>query len=730
MKIALKFIIAFMLAPTAYADSHDLVSKFPRSKVAFTSSTHFLDDQTVQTNFTPAEGYYLYRDKFRFTPTTGVITVGDAVVPAKSIKRDKFFDEIETYRDGISSGSAYILQVTLKGCNDLDTCYPLLKQDPTTSLAALDPAQPDPLSALLTLVDGDTGNDDTQLLEPDRAFSLTVLPIKNDRVVVEWTIADGYYLYHDKFMFSLENSHGIDLGEIDIPSGEIKSDPYFGETEIHRNNLRAQLPLQNLKTTTEAILSITYQGCADLGVCYPPIEKQIPITFTPMSTTVVSNVPGQALVEQDRIAAYLFDGKIWLTLLIFLGLGLLLAFTPCIFPMVPILSSIIVGQSKNISARSAFGLSLVYVLAIAVTYTAAGVAVGLSGENIQIWFQTPWVLLSFAILLVLLSLSMFGFYDLQMPIAWQSRLSGWNHSRQSSSLLGVAVMGFLSALIVSPCITAPLVGALIYIAETGDAILGGAALFALSVGMGIPLLIVGTSAAALLPRVGAWMGTIKSVFGVLLLALAIWMLERILPFAVIMVLSSLLLIVCAVYMGALEPLCEAASAWFRLWKALGLAMLIYGVMLAVGAAVGGTGFLHPLEGVLSNSTTNGASAHIAFKQIKGINELDDALRQASTGRQTAMLDIYADWCISCKEMEILTFSNPVVAQHLKGSVLLQADVTQNDVFDQALLRRIGIFGPPAILFFDRSGREITNSRVIGFMPAERFADHVERIFIN
>ncbi len=722
-------------------------------EVAFAASATAIDSQTLQIDFAIAHGYYLYHDKFHFTSTTDGIAFGDPLIPPGKVKKDEFFGEMETHRDAISIRIPYIadansadsltFQAGSQGCADIGVCYPPLKQNMTVSLAT--PVQTQGQTQSLSQLFSLTGSDgDAELLEPDRAFEVSVPPAGDNEITVEWAIADGYFMYRDKFQFTLEGNNGVRLGKALLPPGKAKNDPYFGQTHIFRDSVRARLPLLDHGVATEAVLNLTYQGCADLGVCYPPIKKQIPIFLTKTSTKQ-SSAPqtgtlsdsalsagggtGRPLAEQDRIAASLVSGDALLTITTFLGLGILLAFTPCVFPMVPILSSIIVGQGENIGARRAFGLSLIYVLAMAVTYTAAGVAVGLSGNNIQVWFQTPWVLISFALLFVLLSLSMFGFYELQMPSALQSRLTRWSNSRRGGTWLGVAMMGFLSALIVGPCITAPLVGALIYIAETGDAVLGGTALFALSIGMGIPLLMIGTSAGSLLPRAGAWMDAVKSVFGVLLLGLAIWMLERILPLAATMALSALLLITSGIYMRALEPLRDSASGWFTLWRALGITLLLYGVMLAVGAATGGTSFIHPLKGVFGTTAATSES-QVPFQQIKGIDGLDTALVRTSGNNQTAMLDFYADWCISCKEMEAFTFSDPAVKNRLANTTLLQSDVTANDELDQALLRQIGIFGPPAILFFDKNGVEIANSRVVGFMSADRFAAHIDEVFAN
>jgi len=396
--------------------------------------------------------------------------------------------------------------------------------------------------------------------------------------------------------------------------------------------------------------------------------------------------------------------------------------------MIPILSSIIVGQGSGLTTRKAFLLSLVYVLAMAATYTAAGVAAAASGENLQAAFQNPWILSSFAAVFVLLSLSMFGFYELQMPNFIQSRLTEISNKQQGGTIAGVAIMGFLSALIVGPCVAAPLAGALIYIGQTGDMVLGGLALFALSLGMGAPLIAIGTSAGKLLPRAGMWMDAVKAVFGVMLIGVAIWMLERIIPEPVALALWAVLFMVSAIYMGALEGLKAESTGWTKFWKGLGLILFIYGVLLLIGAAAGSRDMFQPLRSLAGASQGPQQQAELHFKQIKGLDGLQQALADARAQNKPVMLDFYADWCVSCKEMEKLTFADPQVQAALQNAVLLQADVTPNDELDTELYKHFGIIGPPAIIFYDRQGKELRNYRVVGYMPATRFTNHVIRAF--
>ncbi len=570
-----------------------------------------------------------------------------------------------------------------------------------------------------------------EILDPDQAFQLKTWS-ENGRVYAEWQIADGHYLYRDKSNI-IAADENIETANFVIDEGELKHDEFFGEIYVFHHQAKASIAVNNaLDGIKNASFKVKYQGCSEVsGICYPPITQNITLDVAPISSAAASviDTPSSSVPvsEQDQIAASLSSGSALLTILSFFGFGLLLAFTPCIFPMIPILSSIIVGQGEAITTRRAFTLSLVYVLAMAAAYTAAGVFAGLFGENIQAAFQNPWILGSFAAVFALLSLSMFGFYDLQMPNFIQSRLTSVSNNQKGGTLTGVAVMGLLSALIVGPCVAAPLAGALIYIGQTGDAVLGGTALFALSMGMGAPLIAIGTSAGKLLPRAGAWMDAVKAAFGVMMLGVAIWMLERILPAQFTMFLWAMLLMVSAIYMGALETLKAEANGWTKLWKGIGVIFLVYGVILMLGVASGGQQVFQPLKGLAATGSVSQQS-HLQFKQIKGVDGLEQALAQAKAQNKTVMLDFYADWCVSCKEMENYTFTDPAVQNALKDTVLLQADVTPNDAQDNALYKHFNIFGPPAIIFYDAQSNELKPYRVVGYMPAEQFSQHVQNAF--
>jgi len=722
-----------------------------------------------------AAGYYLYRDKFRFESGTPGVTLGTPDLPKGKVKEDEFFGRVEIYRErvriripvrrGPDAPRAFELVAHSQGCADLGVCYPPQRQvallslpaaaAPAPAAAAPSPGTPrgeapkaqkgkEPPAALERLARSlgaqEAGG---EFLPPDEAYRLSVRPAGPGLVEARWEIAEGYYLYRDKFRFE-PAAEGVTVGEPRFPPAEEKDDPFFGRVQVYHEAVAVQLPVQ--APNGAAKLRITYQGCAEAGLCYPPITKTVTVQVQPgtVAPATAAEAPAaqpaparQAPVsEQDRLARFLLERPLWLSAGLFFVLGLGLAFTPCVFPMFPILSSIIVGEGQRLTTGWAFTLSMTYVLAMAVTYTVAGVIVALVGANLQAAFQDPWIIGAFAVVFVLLALSMFGFYDLQMPSAVQSRLTRLANSQRGGHLAGVAVMGFLSALIVGPCVTAPLVAALLVIAQTGDPVLGGTALFALSLGMGAPLVAAGTSAGKLLPKAGPWMDAVKAVFGVLLLAVGIWLLERVIPAWAAMLLWAALLIVSAVYMGALDPVAAGASGWRRLWKGLGWILLLWGALLIVGMAAGVRDTWQPLRGLLAGgpAAVEGAAAGarpavregLPFARVKGLEQIRQAVAAAAAEGRPVMMDFYADWCVSCLELEKLTFSDPGVQAELEGFQLLKVDMTPWDDQDKAVSRHYGVIGPPAILFFGPDGRERKAFRLVGFVGAAEFRDHLRR----
>ncbi|MEY3137203.1 MAG: hypothetical protein RL580_935 [Pseudomonadota bacterium] len=552
-----------------------------------------------------------------------------------------------------------------------------------------------------------------------------------DQVRVEFLVTPGYYLYRHRLNFTLEGVDGgsappASLGTALIPPGEWKEDEFFGRQQVFHEGFTVSVPVSRAPGgVLPATLVVGLQGCADAGLCYPPEKRRLRIELPPTQGSATASTPpvagiesgagaagGGFVSEQDRLASLIKDGSLSLVLATFFGLGLLLAFTPCVLPMVPILSGIIAGQGSNVTTARAFSLSLTYVLGMAVMNTLAGVAAAAAGQQIQAMFQQPWIIVLFALLFVALALSMFGLFTLQLPSALQTRLSDVSNQQRAGTFGGVAVMGALSALIVTACVAPPLFAALAVIAQTGDVVRGGSALFAMSLGMGAPLLVIGTSAGRLLPKAGAWMETVKKFFGVLMLAVAAWMLERIVAER-----WALLLWAVPALSGAwllwreIRP--RSALGWAG--RLLGVALGLYGLLLLAGVVLGGRSLLAPIPQWQAEVRS------LEFQRIKTVADLDREVAAAAAAGRPVMLDFYADWCVSCKEMERYTFTDAAVQSALGNAVLLKADVTANDTDDQALLQRFGIFGPPTIAFWRADGVEQKNYRVVGFMPAAEFA---------
>jgi thiol:disulfide interchange protein DsbD len=710
---------------------------------AFRPSARLVEPALVEVRYEIADGYYLYRDKFAFRLDGSAAGLGKPEIPRGKVKRDEFFGTVETFRGQVvirvplmrAAQGAVALEAVSQGCADVGICYPPQTQALPVAGAGGLPVQAAPRmpgAGLLAQLEKaqrpapplPAGGD---FLPVDQAFKVEARMPDARTVVVRFSPAPGYYLYRDKLTFTVDAAAAIDSTQ--LPPGEIKKDPNFGDTAVFHEGFRAVLRLKASQDGKPFALTVGYQGCSEKGLCYPPEKRTFPLAFRTAGdgappdgpagapTAAAGGAPSAALADDARIATLLGSGSFWLVIASFLGFGLLLSLTPCMWPMIPILSGIIAGQGATVTRARGLLLSSVYVLGMALAYAIAGVAAGLTGTLLSSALQNPWVLGAFASVFVLLALAMFGLYELQLPAAWQGRLSMTSNRMQGGKLAGVFAMGVLSAVIVGPCVAAPLAGALLYISQSRDVLLGGSALFAMAIGMGIPLLAIGTSAGALLPRAGAWMASVKTAFGVLLLATAIWILSSVIPPAAQMLLWGALLVVCAVYLRAIDALPPGAGGWRKLGKGFGLLALLLGIAMLVGAASGGRDVLRPLSGLLAEGGAGPASAPTAFVRVASVAELDAAV--AAAGRPV-MLDFYADWCVSCKEMEHFTFRDEGVRQRLDSMLLLQADVTANNDRDKALLARFGLFGPPGILFFDRQGREIRDIRVIGFQPAERF----------
>ncbi|QIZ78621.1 protein-disulfide reductase DsbD [Ferrimonas lipolytica] len=563
--------------------------------------------------------------------------------------------------------------------------------------------------------------DEPQVLPVDQAY-LFDFDQQGNKLMMNFTMAgDDYYLYQEKFKLKV-TSNTAEYGEIVYPEPTIHTDDFFGDLPVYFNSANLVLPI--LEAGKDAELTITYQGCLDKVLCYPPTKIKIPLTavaandgnFAAAAASFDDIAPktNAPQTEQDGLAAMLAGGNLWVVLATLFGLGILLAFTPCVFPMYPILTGIIAGHGSKLSSGKAFALSMTYVQGMALTYTALGLVVASAGAKYQAVLQSPSVLIGLAILFVVLSLSMFGVYELQLPSGMQNKLNTASNKQKGGSFIGVFIMGLISGLVASPCTTAPLSGVLIYVAQSGDLIVGGSALYALSLGMGLPLILIGTSGGKLLPRAGAWMETIKHVFGFLLLSVSLMMLSRIWS---------------GVYLDLAWMTLGVAMFGYLLWKnsktnhsiAKGARFVLLCMALLGSISYG-----------LSSVMADPEEQHhqLAFVPIKSIDDLNTEIAKANAQGKAVMLDLYADWCVSCKEFEHLTFPDPKVRQRTDTMVMLQADLTEMDEIDQVIMERYDVLGLPTLLFFGTDSEEISTLRVTGFMNATKFSEHLDKVLAN
>jgi thiol:disulfide interchange protein DsbD len=553
-------------------------------------------------------------------------------------------------------------------------------------------------------------------LPPEQAFKIKAELRDPRTLAVSWTIAPGYHLYRERLAFTSAQP-GAALGAPVLPEGVRKFDENFNkEMETYHGTLVVALPVG---AATPFTLKVGYQGCADAGLCYPPMEKAWQVDPARTGELLPATAAVAAPPEDDVSVAQrtLQSGSLWRIGAAFLAFGLLLSFTPCVLPMVPILSSIIVGEGAVSRGRGLL-LAAAYCLGMALVYTALGVGAGLAGEGLAGALQKPWVLLTFGALLVGLALSMFDVYQLQLPAALQNRLGGGG--ARGGRFIGVFAMGALSALIVGPCVAGPLAGALLYISQTGNAWTGGWALFCMACGMSVPLLLTGLSAGSLLPRAGAWMIAVKQVFGLLLIAVAIWMVSPVFPAALMMALWGAFAILCALFLRPGEALPKGAGLGPYCRKALAVLLMVAGLFELTGAASSGHDVLQPLAHLRA---AGGQAAPARFERVRSVEELERALAGASA---PVLLDFYADWCVACKEMEKLTFSEARTSAEMSKMRLIQVDVTANNDQDRALMKKFDLFGPPGMILFNKEGKEIPQGRLIGFVPPELFVGHLLR----
>jgi len=774
--VALLLAVAALLA-TGLALAFDESDLLPVEK-AFAVSAEADGDASLRLNIAIADGYYLYRDKLRIRTGDGAMLGEPALPPAETIT-DEFFGEMAIWRGTVAipvpilgrdgTRDAIDLVVGLQGCRERDPriCYPPhrlslavpMPQTPTAS--AIDPVAA-PLPGMATAVIGATaaelpglgsgatvdlfggsrsapvfGGTDRVPLPEAEAFRIEAIASPADGGLrVRFSMPDGYYLYRDKTAFRVRSEPGLALGAPVWPEGVWIEDAHFGRMRVHFGVVEVPLPITgaaNPASARRAELIVDLMGCQQDGICYPPMTRTLALDLPPITTlapaaaslteaelraAAVDPEPIVPRSEVDALADRLREGNRALVLGVFFVLGLGLAFTPCVLPMLPILSGIIAGAGA-ITPQRATWLSAVYVLATAVVFTVVGVIAGLAGQNLAAILQKPLVIAAFAGVFVVLALGMFGFYEVQLPNAITQRIGALNRRASGGSTAGVALMGVLSALLVGPCVAPPLAGAVLYIGQQQDPVSGGAALFALALGMGAPLIAFGASAGKLMPKAGPWMETIKAVFGVIFLWLALWMLERVVDPVWIMLAAGVLLVATGVHMGALERLPVGASGWKRTWKAVGFIFVVLGVIEFIGVAAGGRDLLRPLA-QLTAGTATVAEQKPLFRMIDDATALDRELAAAS-GRRPVLLDFYADWCVECKRMERTTFVDPAVRAALGDFVMLKIDVTDQNEAHRAIQQRFGIIGPPATLFFPCTIEERRDLRLIGFEAAAPFA---------
>lgn len=713
----------------------------PPPDEAMQVSYKVLNDEMVQVSFKLMDDVYLYKHAFDFKGDGLVVDDALLIIPKGKEKDDPAFGLVETYWKYISIdvpikevSALPKLMVKYQGCVENFICYPPQRKTFDLSGQLSPSAEQSPNSSqgfLLgqTTTSGFFGGSDA-LLPVDQAFQFETIALSANQLMARFTMATNIYLYKDQIQFT-SFTEGVSLGQAAFPQAQRKDDPEFGMVDVFYDVVEVEIPVSHSRPGINKIdIEAAFQGCEDGKVCYPPTAQLVSVDLP--SGAIIDSVDNDAgvtsttineLSETDSIIEG-FDNSIWLVVLQFFGFGLLLSLTPCVFPMIPILSGLIVGQ-KNPSTAKAFSLSLIYVLAMALTYTVVGVVAGLAGTNLQALFQTPWVIISFSVVFVLLALSMFGFYELQLPASLQNKLSNISNKQKSGSWVGVAVMGLLSALIVGPCVAPPLAAAVIYISSAdGGPVVGGLALFAMSMGMGVPLIAIGTSAGKWMPNSGGWMNVVKSFFGVLLIGMAVWFLSRILPEDTILMMWGLLLVVTAV-MWHQNAKDNGLSGWvMSMFDAIKVILLVVGVAQLIGGMAGQSDPLRPLKGVFSGGAGAVFEQKVEFTTIKS---LDDLNNQISTSDRPVYLDFYADWCIECKRMEKTTFKNAEIVALSKQMTVLKADVTANDAVDAALMKHFGIVGPPASLFFGADGEPLVSHNFFGYKSAGDLKQTFEKI---
>ena len=682
------------------------------------------------------EHAYLYKNKLGFESGTPAVVLGEPELPKGLDHEDEFFGKQEIYRDFFFVTIPYTISgerpataeliIKSQGCDDnIGICYPPETWTETVKLKTISGGKP---KLSLSALGGGSSTDDFPPV--DEVFFPEIFAVDGNAAEVGIRVVDGFYIYKDKLSVRVLNENA-QAGRWDLPKGKMKNDEFFGDVEVYLEDFLA--PLAIARATPEAMeleLELGYQGCAEGGLCYMPQTRVLTVSL-PEATTVSELTPQSdaPVSEQAFLADILLNQSIWKAIGMFFLAGLALALTPCVLPMIPILSGIIAGEGDDVTPARGFTLALSYVLGMAIVYTGAGVVAAAMGMQLQAAFNQPWVLILFSGLFVFLALGMFGVFELQMPSSIQTRISAVSSNQKSGTTVGAFIMGGLSSLIVTACVAPVLIAALMVIAQTGDLVRGGAGLFAMSLGMGAPLLAVGAAQGKFLPKAGPWMVAVRNAFGFMMLGLAIWMLSRILPGTVTMLLWAVLVFMTGVFMGGLTTLTTESTGPQKLGKGFGFLAIIYGIVLLLGGLTGGSNPLKPLASV--NLGSGGvmvaeAEHELPFKLIKTVDDLDREVAAAASQGKTAFLDFYADWCVSCKEMEAWTFTDAEVQAELANTVWLQADVTANDELDKELLDRFEVFGPPTIIFFGTDGQQRHGYEVVGYMEAKDFAEHLRQ----
>ena len=733
---------------------------------AFAFFAQFKSADTIEVSWEIADDYYMYRKRFSFSVEGDGVQLGEPKFPKGKIKQDAFFGEMEVYEQPITveipvkghgdQTRPFTLVAVGQGCNQpVGVCYPPLTQKAEMVLPAASnlearvneekEANKGAVNTLRSLIG--SAISEPEFLPVDEAYQYSVEVADPSSLTASFKIADGYYLYRDKTKFS-KKSGTVELLDYQLPEGKTKVDEYFGKSVVYYNDVEIQLPLQRSGAQSGTIaMEIEYQGCAEQGICYPPQKKTVALNlpeFIPsaQAATISPGLPIQGSTNSSKSSN---TTAFWAIVFVAFGVGLLLTFTPCVLPMIPILSSIIVGQHSKATKTKGGTLSLVYVLGTAVTWAAIGIFAGFTGDQLQAYFQNAWAIGIVSSIFVLMALSMFGLYEIQMPSFIQSRLQQSSQKLQGGTLSLVFVLGLVSALLVGACVSPLLISVLSVAISQGDPVLGGVVMFSMALGMGVFLVALGFGMGWALPKAGVWMDRVNQGFGVLLIAVAIYMLGT-LPQVPVLLLWSVLFIVTAVYLGATQSVPEGASGWRYLWKGAGTVLLIWGVLALVGGLAGNRDILNPLpinfsSGVnpFASSTSNTGSAdssakveidtHDLFVRVASMDELNGQFAKAKSTGKPVIVDYYADWCVDCVRMEKTTFQNPIVNKEMRERfILLQVDVTDpNDLATKVVKKSHGVYGPPAMLFFRSDGTEYADMRIYGYQDAEEFIQLLRKI---